>query len=206
MSYKLLVRKLEIGEKRFITREDLKSYAKALGMNYNSIISYLLSNKHILRILRGIFYIPTIEEKKLNKINIHHLDAIKAALRIKKVEKWYFGLETALTLNKMAHEYFTTEFVISNKIYRAKPFFVLGHKVRFIKTKEKMFSFGIINNCSDHEKTVLDIIYFSKYNNLSDSEIKNKIIEFTSYCSRKKLLEYSLYYPNSVKKIVKALI
>ena len=69
MSYKLIVEKLWKDKAKFITREELKTDAKLLKIPYESIISYLLSNGYLVRILRGIFYIKSIEEKKTNTIS-----------------------------------------------------------------------------------------------------------------------------------------
>ena len=84
MSYKLIIEKLWRNEKKFITREELKGYSKMLKLPYESVISYLLSNGHVVRILRGIFYVKDIEEKKKNIVNISFYEAIAEALEIKK--------------------------------------------------------------------------------------------------------------------------
>jgi len=171
MSYKLLVRKIEMDEKKtkFIVRDTIKEYCRALKLDYHSAIRYLLSNKYLVRVLRGIFYIKSIEERKLNKIDINYLEALKKALEIKGVKNWYFGLETALKLNNVTHEYFSEDFVVSDSIYRAKAFDILGYKIKFLKIKKDLTEFGIKKenvNYSDVEKTILDIIYFGKYNSL----------------------------------------
>ena len=96
MSYKLLIKKLMIDKKKIITREELKEYCKSLKMSYSSVIGYLLRNRYVERILRGIFYVKSIEERKLNKSDMSFYEAIKEALRIKGVKNWYFGLESAI--------------------------------------------------------------------------------------------------------------
>ena len=210
MSYKLLVKKLELEEKKnkFITRAVLKSYCETLKMNYYSAIRYLLSNKCLVRILRGIFYIKSIEEKKSDKIDINYLKAIKEALRIKGIKNWYFGMETALKLNALTHEYFIIDYVISDSLYRPKAFGILGHKIKFLKIKKSLINFGVKKdklNYSDTEKTILDIIYFSKYNNFSDNEIKNKVADYFKHCDKTRLLNYSKKYPKSVNKIIESI-
>ncbi len=209
MTYKLLTAKLEREKGKFITRESLKTYSKSLNLDYSAVIGYLLANEYVIRILRGVFYVKSIEERKLGKLNINYLEAIREALTIKGVKHWYFGLETALKLNALTHEYFTIDYVISDEIYRPKPFEILGHNVRFIKAKKNLLNFGMISKeitYSDPEKTILDMIYFGKYNNLSDVEIKDKISSYLDACNKKKLLIYAKHYPKSVEKLIRSSI
>src|SRR3989344_794818 len=205
MSYKLLVEKLyrTHGDK-YITREEIKKYIKPLKLSYYSAVRYLLELGYLERILRGIFYVKSIEERKLKKTDVAYKEAISKALELKNVE-WYFGMESALKLNNLTHEYIAMDIIISDKIFRNKPINILGHYVKFIKAKKELFSFGIKKELfpySDTEKTILDIIYFAKYNSRKDSEIKNKISEYLEYAEKKKLLEYSKHYPKSVREFI----
>jgi len=204
MTLKLIVRKLELSDKKFITREELKEDCKKLSMDYYVTIRYLTHYKHLVRILRGIFYIKSIEERKLNKININYLEAIKEALKIKGVKNWYFGLSTALKLNNLTHEYFTIDYVINDKLFRVKPFSILGYKIRFIKINPKLTKFGIINKglpYSDAEKTMLDYVYLKEYGNV-------KLIpeEIFDGCSKTKLLKYSKNYDKRTIKRLKEML
>lgn len=192
MTIKLIVKKLELSNKKFITREELREYCKKLSLDYYVVIRYLTHYKYLIRILRGIFYVKSIEERKLNKININYLDAIKEALKIKGVKNWYFGLSTALKLNNLTHEYFAIDYVINDKIFRAKPFFILGYKIRFIKINSRLISFGLINKglpYSDAEKTMLDFVYLREHGNIN--LIPEEIFE---KCSKIRLLKYAKKY------------
>ena len=209
MSLKLVVKKLELKKEKFITRDELKSYCKQLKLNYFTTIGYLTTNNYLIRILRGIFYVKSIEERKLKKIDMDYSTVIKETLNIKGIKKWYFGLNTAIKLNNLTHEYFTITYVINDKIARSNPIEIFGHKIKFIKINKKLFDFGIIKNklyYSDIEKTILDIIYLGKYNNLTDNQIKNKIIDIIKYCSKQKIKNYSKYYPKTIKRFIKELI
>lgn len=205
MKYRLLIEKLILEKKKIVTRIDIANYCKRLNLKYSSVISYLLSNKYLVRIMRGIFYVKGVEERKMRRIDLSYLEAIREALKIKKVDMWYFGLETALKMNNLTHEYFVIDFILSDKIYRANAFTILGHKVKFLKVKKELLSFGIKKESvpySDIEKTILDIAYFGKYNNLSDDSIKNKIAEYLPNCKKSKLKEYYKYYPKSIRTII----
>lgn len=204
MTLKLIVRKLELSDKKFITREELKEDCKKLSLDYYVTIRYLTHYKHLVRILRGIFYIKSIEERKLNKTNINHLEAIKEALKIKGIKNWYFGLSTALKLNNLTHEYFTIDYVINDKLFRAKSFSILGYKIKFIKINPKLTRFGIINKdlpYSDVEKTMLDFIYLKEHGNVK--LIPEEIFES---CSKTKLLKYSKNYDKrTIKRLMEKL-
>ncbi len=194
MTLKLLVKKLEWGKLKFITREEIKGYCRDLGMDYYPVIRYLTHNRYLLRILKGIFYVKSIEERKLKRLDINHLEAIKEALKIKGVEHWYFGLETALKLNNFTHEYFTIDYIINDKIFRAKPIRIMDHKVRFVKISSRLLNFGIVKHPlphSDLEKTFLDFVYLKK------KERGN--FELLKKCSKKKLHRYSTRYPKNMK-------
>ena len=204
MTLKLIVRKLELSDKKFITREELKEYCKKLSLDYYVAIRYLTHYKYLIRILRGIFYIRSIEERKLNKTDINYLEAIKEALKIKGIKNWYFGLSTALKLNNLTHEYFTIDYVINDKLFRAKPFSILGYKIKFIKISSKLTKFGIINKnlpYSDVEKTMLDFVYLKEHGNV-------KLIpeEIFDSCSKNKLLKYSKNYNKRTIKRLKEML
>lgn len=209
MKLKLLVRKLGLSKERFIVDSTIKSYCKYLNLDYSEAVNYLLRHKYIVRILRGIFYIKSIEERKLNKTEITILSAIKKALEIKKINKWYFGFETALKLNNMTHEYYTMDFLVTDCLFRPKPVKIMGRKVRFIKIKKKMLSFGIIRseiNYSDPEKTILDIAYLEKYKGSDENTIKKKIAEYLPKLSKKKMKNYLKFYPSTIKRIMEGLL
>jgi len=198
----LLLTKLE--NKRLITRDELKEYCKKLKISYYSVINYLLNYKYVTRILRGIFYINDLDERKKKTSDISFYKAICEALKIKGIKNWYFGLETAIKLNNLTHEYFAIDYILSDRIKRPKPIEILGHKVHFIKIKKKLTEFGIKNNevsYSDIEKTILDIIYLGVYNGLSDSDIKNKIVDYADKCDNNKVIRYSKNYPKSVLRL-----
>lgn len=204
-----MVKKLERMGGRLISRKELKGYCEELGMRYNPVIRYLTSNRYLVRILRGVFYIKSIGERKLGTVNINHLEAIRDALSMKGVSSWYFGLDTAVSLNNLTHEYYTITFVLSNSLSRPKPFDILGHKVKFIKISEKLLGFGVIRNnipYSSPEKTLLDTIYLGRYNRLTESEIIEGTTDLIKHCSKDKLKKYAVNYPMTVRRILEEIL
>lgn len=205
MSYKLLIEKLRRSEHKIVTREELANDCKTLNIRYEYAIGYLLKHGYLVKILRGIFYAKNVEEREYKTIKMSYKEAIARAFAIKEVKNWYFGLESALKINNLTHEYIAKETIISDKIFRSKLLLIFNHPIRFIKAKRELFSFGIKKDhfpYSDIEKTILDIIYFDKYNGRKDSEIRNRIAEYTEHISKHKLKEYGKHYPKSVQAFI----
>lgn len=201
MTLKLITEKLMRSNKKFVTSEELKTDCKNLSLDYLYAIKYLIRHKYLARIFRGIFYIYSIEERKLGKSETTFYEIIKKALEIKGISSWYFGLETALKFNNLTHEFFTIDYVINNKIFRAKPIKILGRKVKFYKLTPKMLSFGIkreVFNYSDPEKTALDLLHLNHYGVLDFKEITERM-------SKTKLIRYSKNYDKRIIKIVEDL-
>ena len=201
MTLKLIVEKLARGKKKFITSDEIKDYCRRLSLDYLATIKYLLRNKYLARIFRGVFYVYSIEERKLGKSEMNSFEILKEALKIKGVRKWHFGLETGLKFNNLTHEYFTIDYIINDKLFRAKPIAIMGRKVKLYKLKPKLLSFGIIKknlNYSDSEKTLLDLLYLNHYSREEFEEIAETL-------SKRKLLKYAKNYDKKVLNAVKEL-
>ena len=201
MTLKLVVEKLARDNKKFVTSDEVKDYCRKLALDYLTTIKYLLRNKYIARIFRGVFYVYSIEERKLGKSEMNSFKIIKEALRIKGIKNWYFGLETGLKFNNLTHEYFAVDYVINDKIFRAKPIIIMGRKVKFYKLSSKMLSFGVVKknvNYSEPEKTLLDLLYLKHYT-------KEEFEEIAEELSKTKLLKYSKSYNKRVINAVRGL-
>lgn len=202
----LLLKKLYLEKKEFVTSPLLKQYCKTLKLDYDSTIKYLLSAGYLIRIFRGIFYVKTLEETKLNQSKYNPWELVAKGLELKKVTEWYFGLNTALKLNNITHEYFTVEYVINDKIFRAKPIAIAGYKFKFIKFKPNLIKFGIkkkgILRYSDYEKTILDSIYLKKYKGVPDKKIILGLLKWPKKFSKNKIKSYLKYYPKTISKII----
>lgn len=205
MKATIIIEKLKLLNKKYITREELKVYCKELNKGYYNTIIYLTRNKYLIRTLRGIFYVPSLEERKHNKIDIPLYEIITETLKIKGIDNWYFGLDSAIKLNNITHETTTIEYIINDKIFRPRPILILGKKIKFIKLKKELLTFGITKEkTSDLEKTILDTIYLAKYNKERDKEILNKIVDLLEICDKPKLKKYSKNYPKTIIKTIEA--
>jgi predicted transcriptional regulator of viral defense system len=199
----LLMRKLWLENVKFVDHVILKNMCGDLDVEYVDMIRYLQRRECLVRIFRGIFCVKSPEEIKLKKIDVSPLEMLAHGMEIKGVENWYFGLYTALRLNGVTHEYFPVDFVLNDKIFRAREMEIAGHRFRFIKVKPSLF-FGVkeINRLrySDLEKTILDFIYLWRYKGIPEEKIVLDISELFGTASREKLLEYSERYPKTVRR------
>jgi predicted transcriptional regulator of viral defense system len=204
-----LLKKLAIDKKEFITSDELKRYCTSMGLTYEITIRHLVSRGYLTRIFKGIFYIKSLEETKLNKPKYNHLELVAKGLELKGVKDWYFGLYTALKFNNMTHEHFTVDYVVNDKLLRSKPINIAGYKYRFIKLAPGLLHFGIIEDHfrhSDPEKTILDFIYLWRYNGVPKEKIILDVSEWAKNLSREKTRKYAVNYPKTVQEIVDLVI
>lgn len=186
-------------------REEIEKACRRFSSDATATINFMISYGYFLRILRGIYYVKTLEEFKLKKsVNIYEI----LSLGMEKLKvNWYFGLYTSLRLNGLTHEYFDTIFILNDKIFRPKAIKVGGEKVKFLKLKSKLFGFGIINedhiNFSDVEKTLLDVVYVSRYRSAPEERIISIIEEYGKNVKAKKIKAYLKFYPKTVEMVVK---
>ena len=186
-----------------VTKDEIKETCKRFGADVDSTINFMISYGYLVRILRGLYYVKTVEEFELKKSP----DVYKIlSLGLNKLKvKWYFGLYTSLRLNGLTHEFFDTIFVLNDRIYRPKEIKVGGEKVKFIKLSSKLVDFGIVNESgkrfSDVEKTLLDLVYISRYRSVPEERITSMIEEYKKRVKADKIMEYLKLYPKSVEKV-----
>jgi len=203
----LLMKKLWLEKRKFVDSMSIKELCEELNTEYSNMIRYLLSRGYLIRVFRGVFYVKSVEEIKLKKIDVSHLELIARGLRIKGVDNWYFGLYTALRLNGLTHEYFDVIFVINDSIFRSKEIRIAGERVKFIKLKKGLFGFGIIKKdaikFSDPEKTLLDFVYVSRYRSLPEERIGLIVEEYLEKLDPKKVRVYLKFYPKTVENVMR---
>ena len=199
----LLMRKLWLDDRRIVNSTYLSRICEDIGVEYENMIRYLLDRGYLVRIFRGIFYVKSLEEIKFGRTSLSHLDLVAEGLKIKGVERWYFGLYTALMLNGVTHECFPVEFVLNDMIFRAREVEIAGHRFKFVKIKPSLF-FGIKKKgelrYSDLEKTILDFIYLWRYRGVPEEKIILDISKLVNEASRDRLHKYSEKYPKTVRR------
>jgi len=186
------------------TRNEINEACRKFRVNPKNTINYMISYGFFIRILRGLYYVKSVDEFKLGKA----VDAYKSiSLGMDKLKiDWYFGLYTSLRLNGLTHEFFETIFVLNSSIFRPKEIKIAGEKVKFIKLKGRLFGFGILERngikFSNPEKTVLDFIYIFRYRGVGEERIISIIEDYGKGLEKKKLKAYLKFYPKSVSKVV----
>ncbi|MFX0144601.1 MAG: hypothetical protein ACFE9C_11030 [Candidatus Hodarchaeota archaeon] len=140
------------------------------------------------------------------KIKYSLLELVAKSLKVKRVKNWYFGLYTALNLNHVEHGH-QDEFlyIINDQLIKNEPIKIFGKDFRVLRFKNALFEFGIIKNkirYSDHEKTILDLIYLWEYNHINENKIVIEISKLLDGISKEKILSYSQYYPESNQKLL----
>jgi len=206
MKTDILLRKLRLENKEFVTSEELRADCKSLKLDYDIAIRHLVPRGYLVRILKGIFYVKSPEELELARTKYNHLELVAKGLELKKVKNWYFGLHTALKLNNMTHEAFAVEDVINDKLFRANPFTIAGYKFKFSRLSPSLLDFGITKaengvRYSDPEKTILDFIYIWRYNGIPKEKIADDASSWAKNAAKGKMKEYAKKYPKTVAEI-----
>jgi len=206
----MIIRKFMLKKKKFITSRELEKLCRDFDMNYENTKKLLLNKGFLLTIFRGIFYVKDFNEKRTGMIKYTPYELLSTGMGIKGIKNWYFGLYTAIKLLNLTHEFFPLTYVINDKFNRIRPLKICNENFKFVKIKTDLF-LGIIevkteNNVtlrySDLEKTVLDMIYLYKKAGKPESTINYLIMEYDSFVDKKKLLNYSEYYPKTVKRLI----
>jgi predicted transcriptional regulator of viral defense system len=210
MKTPMVWKKLIIDELKIVTAQDIQKLAQLIGKDGHRSIDYLQRHGFIFRILKGIFYIKSPEERERNFFQYSIYEIIAMAMKVKGVRNWYFGLETAFKFNDMTHEYFSVNYAITDSYRTTKVIEIIGMKFQFIKWSKNHFGFGIIKKdglrYSDKEKTVLDLAYkrFLKEKNSDSLAAILKEYEQTLY--KEKLNDYVKHYPKRFSEAVGELL
>ncbi|MFW9999693.1 MAG: hypothetical protein ACFE9Q_13070 [Candidatus Hodarchaeota archaeon] len=196
--------------KEFFTSEELKKHCEDLYIDYRRTMDYLTSRGHLVNIIEDIYYMKTISEIRKNHLKYSILEFVAKGLKLKKIDNWYFGLYTALNINNIKHNHKDKcLYLINDYIFKNQPIKILGKMFRFLRFKNALFNFGIIQNkirYSDHEKTILDLIYLWEFNHLNENRILIEVSKLLEGISEEKILQYAQYYPDSNQKLLKKAI
>ena len=188
-----------------VTKEDLKEVCRRFGENAERVVNFMISYGYLIRILRELYYVKTLEEFKMRK-SVETLKIISLGMK-KLGVNWYFGLNTALTLNGVTHEFSPVIHVISDSVYRPKVIRINGEDVKFIKLKKVLFGFGVVEKkellYSDLEKTLLDMVYLARYRSVAEERTVSILREYGGKAGKKRMKEYLKFYPKSVERVVR---
>lgn len=210
MKTSVIWKKFVVDAKKITTSDEILDMAKKLGKDYPRSLKYLQEHGYIFRILKGIFYVKSPEERERNFFECSIYEMVSKALNTKGVAHWYFGLETALKLNNMTHEYFAINYVITNSYRTTKVIQILGSSFQFFKWNKKYFTYGITRSnglrYSDKEKTVLDMTY-KRYRKSGTIDVVNSpLFEYIKILDKKKLMNYLENYSQRFQQTAKRIL
>jgi predicted transcriptional regulator of viral defense system len=210
MKNSMIWKKMIVDGKRYATSSEINTMARKLDKDPKRSLSYLQEHDYIVRIIRGIFYVKSPEERERGILDHSIYDIIAEALKIKGVKNWYFGLETGLKLNNMTHEYFTIDYVITNSYRTTKVINIIDSKFQFLKWGGKHFKFGIkkknIVRFSDREKTVLDMIYRRYVKTRESRYALSPYYDYNKLLDMDRFADYLIYYPTRFKEMMEEVI
>ncbi|MEE9118883.1 MAG: hypothetical protein V3U02_09880 [Calditrichia bacterium] len=209
MAMNPVLKRLHLENKEFVKSDEVKGYCSDFGLDYYNTIRNLTARGYLLRIFRGVFYVKSFDEMKMGSMKYSHLELVSKGMELKGIFNWYFGLNTALKLNNATHEHFTVDYVVSDTLFRSKPINIAGYKFRFVRLKRSLFTFGIKRKkyrYSDLEKTILDLIYLSRYSSVPKEKIVIDIEDYIENISKNKIIKYSISYPKTVRIILEEVI
>jgi predicted transcriptional regulator of viral defense system len=206
MRASLVWEKLLVEKKKIVTSKEIRELAKEVSKDEDQLIDYLRRNGYFERILRGIFYVKSLEERERHTYEHSIYERVAMALKEKGVKKWYYGLETALKLNTMTHEYFNIDYVITDSFRTTKVISIAGQSFHFIKRGGKHFNDGITKEgrirYSIPEKTVLDIAYRGYLKTKKEALYIGTIIEYFDRIDRQKVRKHLAPYPKKFRESV----
>ncbi len=206
----MISKKLLLEGKNIATRDEIFEIARKIRKDEKRSLNYLLEEGYIVRILRGFFYIRSMEERYRKTQDLSTYQLVARALERKGIKNWYFALETALKLNLMTHEYFLRNYVVTDSYRTTKVIQVLGQDFLFIKRGEKQFDHGLVNKdgiwYSDRIKTILDLAYRSYLKNGELNEIKEIFQEYQRFIQKDQVKSYLKDFPRRFEETVEKIL
>ncbi len=200
--------KMLIEDRKIVTSDEIRELSEQLGKEPKQSLNYLQRHGFITRILRGIFYVKSYEERMKGQAECSLYDMLAMALETKGVRKWYFGMETALKFNLMTHEYFTVDRVITDSFRTTKVIKINGADFYFIKWSIRHFKRGILKKglvrYSDKEKTVLDLIYRDYLN--GKERFMDAYSEYGDQLSKETFMDYLSDFPPGFREAVEGMV
>ncbi len=210
MKASMITKKLLLEGKKIATRDEIMDIARKIGKNEKRSLNYLLEEGYAVRILRGFFYIRSIDERSRNTQAPSIYQLVAMALKKKGVSRWYFALETSLKLNLMTHEYYLTNYVITDSYRTTKVIRIIDHDFLFIKRSGENFDHGLIKKddirYSDKTKTMLDLAYRSYLSTGSFKGSKEIIDDLDRFIHVKRTIEYLSDYPKTFRETMENMI
>jgi hypothetical protein len=206
----LIWRKLRVDGSKVVTSEHVRQISQSMGKDYTRSLRYLLEHDYLVRIFRGIFYVNSPDERDAGTPDRPVLRIVAEALALKSVKHWYLGLETALRINGLTHEYFTVNYIITDSYRTTKIIRIADARYQFLKWSGSHFQSGIRREYelkfSDKEKTVLDLVYKRYLDSRDERNAISPFIEYEKMLEKAKVRQYLVEYPAKIQELVRKML
>ncbi len=193
-----LVARLSYEKKTIISIEEIDSFLPS-EYKYRNQLVYNLKQKKILTSIKRGFYIFTPIESFPSGVRANEL-LIPSVFFPRK--NYYIGYSTMFNYYGFSNQLFQTVYVLNTSLFEERV--ICGVTYKFLKISDKrMYGIEVIKvqntdvRVSSKERTIIDLIYFSKPVGgiASASGILEKIVEQKN-CDINMLIEYSARFPN----------
>jgi len=197
-------------KREVISSSDIADLSRRINRKPEHVIRHLRREGYLLPLFRGYYYVRSPDELRLGEERRNPLELFALAAEAKAIGNWYFGLHTALRLNRMTHESVLEEDVISDHMYRIRGVPIGPRKFVIHRWTPKLASFGLLDTAayrySDPEKTVLDFAYLDHWRRTKGHAPTLIWREHIDDVDPKRLKRYLDRYPDSVRNAVEAVI
>lgn len=197
-------------KREVISSSDIADLSRRINRKPEHVIRHLRREGYLLPLFRGYYYVRSPSEICLGEERRNPLELFALAAEAKSIGGWYFGLHTALRLNRMTHESILEEDVISDSMYRIRGVPIGTRKFIVHRWAPELVSFGLLETApyrfSDPEKTVLDLAYLDYWRRTKGRAANLAWRAHIDGVDMKRLKRYVDHYPDSVRGAVEAVI
>lgn len=190
---------------RTTDNRSIRDTARLVGLNPEHTVRALRTSGRIEPLFKGQYFVKNADEILHQKM-LNPLKLFTWAAKAKDIGSWYFGLETALRLCGLSHEYTTEEHVVSDSFYRPNGLSIGGHRFVILKWKSEMTRFGLKKTAgfvhSDPTKTVLDLAYRDAHRVHRGKPAREEWREHIDRVDPNRLTGYLKHYPPVVRQLI----
>lgn len=203
----ILVWEALLGDGREIaTTADIGAVARRIDADARDVVRSLRRAGRLVSLFKGFYYVRRPEELALTAPRHNDLELFAMAAQAKGIGRWYFGLDSALRLNRMTHEDRRWEDVVSDSLYRPSGVRVGAKRFVVRKWSPGLLEFGILwlgpIPYSDPEKTVLDLAYLEYLGASKGRGASGAWREYAPRLNARKLAVCAKSYPVRVQREV----
>ncbi|MEA3514915.1 MAG: hypothetical protein U9R34_05540 [Nanoarchaeota archaeon] len=203
----LILQKLKEENKDYFKKEDVKEIVKRIekdfkiSFNWASVWTYLRQQRYFTLLIKGHYlFLPKKDDRQLNYETT--VDRKLCSLLEKIGIDWYIGLDSALKIHKEKWQYSKKTVIVNSNITGKRKIGNRDYIFRLVRGKhfvDKSLIKIDYMKVSTLEKTILDIIYFSRYDRKNMDYVLQEVKELLKKTNLKEVLKLSKSYPKTVQ-------